>query len=194
MNELLKNTGILGAACVALALLSVPASTNSSPPAQAPDKAEAQALTDEIKAMHGDQPSGQPESPGSEIERFCGNIADAARDRRYVLQAKELEKLQAEIDQRMQALEAKRAEYEVWMTKREAFLAQAADGVVKIYRGMKPDAAAERLAELKPNLAAGILMKLEPRKASTILNEMKSKEAAMLTSIMASAVRREDPS
>ena len=73
--------------------------------------------------MHGDQPSGQPESLGSEIERFCGNIADAARDRRYVLQAKELEKLQAEIDQRMQALEAKRAEYEVWMTKREAFLA-----------------------------------------------------------------------
>ncbi|WP_274627876.1 MotE family protein [Arvimicrobium flavum] len=136
-----------------------------------------------------------PASEGSadEIQRFCGNIADAARDRRYALQAKELEQLQAEIDERMKALDAKRVEYETWMKKREAFLAQAQDGLVKIYGGMKPDAAAERLAELKPDLAAGILIKLDTRKASVILNEMKSKEAAVLTTIMASVVRREDP-
>src|SRR4051812_32668556 len=39
----------------------------------------------------------------SEIERFCSNIADAARDRRYVLQAEEMKQLQAGIDQRMKA-------------------------------------------------------------------------------------------
>ena len=31
----------------------------------------------------------------SEIQRFCSNIADAARDRRYSLQAQELKQLQA---------------------------------------------------------------------------------------------------
>ncbi|MCO5070532.1 MAG: MotE family protein [Rhizobiaceae bacterium] len=131
---------------------------------------------------------------GDEIQRFCGNIADAARDRRYALQAEELQKLQAEIDERIKALDEKRAEYEKWMRKREEFLSQAQDGVVKIFSAMKPDIAAEQLAELKPNLAAGILMKIAPRKASVILNEMKSTEAAVLTTIMASAVRREDPS
>ena len=90
----------------------------------------------------------------SEIQRFCSNIADAARDRRYALQAQELTELQAGIDQRMKALEDKRAEYEQWLKRREVFLARAEDGVVKIYAGMKPDAAAERLAMVNVDLAA----------------------------------------
>jgi len=130
----------------------------------------------------------------SEIERFCSNIADAARDRRYVLQAEELKQLQAGIDQRMKALEEKRAEYETWLKRREVFLARAEDGVVQIYAGMKPDAAAERLAIVNADLAAAILMKLDSRKASVILNEMDQKAAATLTGIMASAARRVDPS
>ncbi|MER8750888.1 MotE family protein [Mesorhizobium sp. M1050] len=130
----------------------------------------------------------------SEIERFCSNIADAARDRRYVLQAEELKQLQAGIDQRMKALEEKKAEYETWLKRREVFLARAEDGVVQIYAGMKPDAAAERLAIVNADLAAAVLMKLDPRKASVILNEMDQKAAATLTGIMASAARRVDPS
>jgi flagellar motility protein MotE (MotC chaperone) len=130
----------------------------------------------------------------SEIQRFCSNIADAARDRRYALQAEELKQLQAGIDERMKALDAKRAEYEEWLKRREVFLARAEDGVVKIYAGMKPDAAAERLAMVNAELAAAILMKLDPRKASVILNEMDQKAAATLTGIMASAARRVDPS
>ena len=130
----------------------------------------------------------------SEIQRFCSNIADAARDRRYALQAQELKELQAGIDQRMKALDEKRAEYEQWLKRREVFLARAEDGVVKIYAGMKPDAAAERLAMVNVDLAAAILMKLDSRKAGVILNEMDQKAAATLTGIMASAARRVDPS
>lgn len=130
----------------------------------------------------------------SEIEKFCTGIADAARDRRYALQAMELKKLQEDVDKRIQALEDKRREYEDWMARREKFLALAQENVVKIYGSMKPDAAAERLAELNVQLAAGILMKLETRKAGVILNEMNSKAAAALTGIMAAAARREDPS
>lgn len=139
------------------------------------------------------KPAHKPLETGTEIERFCSNIADAARDRRYALQAEELEALQQEVDKRLKLLEEKRAEYEAWLKRREDFLAKANDGVVKIYAGMRPDAAAERLAEMDKALAAGILMKIEPRKAGVILNEMERKAAALLTSIMAAASRRTDP-
>lgn len=129
----------------------------------------------------------------SEIERFCSNIADAARDRRYALQAQELETLQKDVDKRIKLLEEKRAEYEDWLKRRNDFLSKAEDNVVDIYSAMKPDAAAERLAELDAALAAGILMKLEARKAGVILNEMERKAAAALTVIMVSATRKEDP-
>ncbi|WP_258045701.1 MotE family protein [Mesorhizobium sp. NBSH29] len=137
--------------------------------------------------------SATPADQGSEIERFCSNIADAARDRRYMLQAQELETLRADIDKRMQALDQKRVEYEEWLKRRNDFLASAEDGVVKIYARMKPDAAAERLAEVSPELAAAILMKLDSRQAGVILNEMERTSAATLTGIMASAARKVDP-
>jgi len=136
----------------------------------------------------------KPLESGTDVERFCSNIADAARDRRYALQKDELQVLQQEIDKRIAALEEKRAEYESWLKRREDFLAKAKDDVVKIYSGMKPDAAAERLAEMDAVLAASILMQIEPRKAGVILNEMERKAAAMLTGVMAAASRRTDPS
>lgn len=128
-----------------------------------------------------------------DIRRFCSNIADAARDRRYALQKSEMETLQKDIDQRVAALEAKRKEYESWLRRRNDFLAKAEGNIVEIYSRMRPDAAAERLAEVNVELAAGILMKLQARQAGIILNEMDSKAAAALTGIMASAARPQDP-
>jgi flagellar motility protein MotE (MotC chaperone) len=150
-------------------------------------------LTD-VEATGAVKSARVPLATGTEVERFCSNIADAARDRRYVLQAEELQQLQQEVDKRIKLLEEKRTEYEAWLKRREDFLARVEDGVVKIYSGMRPDAAAERLAEMDATLAAGILMKIEPRKAGVILNEMERKAAAMLTGVMASASRRRDPS
>lgn len=129
-----------------------------------------------------------------DVERFCTNITDAARDQRYAMQAAELQRLQGEIDERLAALEAKRAEYEEWLARRNAFLDQAQDVVVEIYAKMRPDAAAERLAALRLDLAAGILMKLDARQAGVILNEMESEIAARVTMVMASAARTKDPS
>lgn len=148
----------------------------------------------ELTRVQAPSAAASPSGEESEIERFCSNIADAARDRRYALQAAELKQLQTDIDARMKVLDAKKTEYETWLKRREVFLARAQDSVVKIYAGMKPDAAAERLATVNAELAAAILMKLDTRKASVILNEMENKAAAKLTSIMASAARRTDPS
>lgn len=128
-----------------------------------------------------------------EIREFCSNIADAAKDRRYTLQVQELETLKKDIDSRVAQLEAKRAEYETWLKRREEFMANAERGVVEIYSKMKPDAAAERLSDVEPMLAASILMKLNTRQAGIILNEMNRKAAAELTGIMAAASRPQDP-
>lgn len=122
-----------------------------------------------------------------EIREFCTNIADAARDQRYLLQKKELEDLQKGVDERIKTLEARRAEYEDWLKRRNDFLKSAELGLVEIYRKMKPDAAASQLAELDPQIASAIVMKLPPRQSSTILGEMPADKAAMLTRIIASA-------
>ena len=122
-----------------------------------------------------------------EIREFCTNIADAARDQRYILQKQELENLQKDVDARIKTLEARRAEYEDWLKRRNDFLKSAEAGLVEIYKKMKPDAAAAQLAELDPEIASAIVMKLAPRQSSTILGEMPADKAAALTSIIASA-------
>jgi flagellar motility protein MotE (MotC chaperone) len=187
----------LGGIAVGLVLLGAPASATE-PVRQvlpgaptAPQTLERETVAP-APAATGSLAANNPEQ--SDVERFCSNIADAARDRRYSLQAAELKKLQDDVDARIKALEAKRSEYELWLKRREVFLARAEEGVVKIYGDMKPDAAAERLAAVKPELAAAILMKLDPRKAGVILNEMETKAAATLTGVMASAARRVVPS
>ncbi|WP_085031689.1 MotE family protein [Ensifer aridi] len=127
------------------------------------------------------------DATASEIEKFCTNIADAARDQRYLLQRKDLEALQASVDERIATLEKRRAEYEDWLKRRNDFLKQAELGLVDIYKTMKPDAAAGKLEMVRPEIAAAIVMKLPPRQSSLILSEMSDDKAAVLTNIISSA-------
>lgn len=133
-----------------------------------------------------------PPTLEDEIRAFCGNIADAARDQRYLLQKEELEKLQTEVDQRIERLEERSAQYREWLDKREEFMRVAEAGLVEIYKNMRPDSAAQQLALVKPEVAAAIIMKLNARLASQILNEMDAKVAAGLTGIIASAAAADD--
>ncbi len=128
-----------------------------------------------------------PPTTEDEIRQYCTNIADPARDRRYLLQKEELEKLQADIDQRISVMEARKAEYEDWLKRRNDFLKQAEAGLVDIYKTMKPDAAAPQLQEMDAVLAAAIIMKLPARQSGQILSEMESTKAAIVASIMSSA-------
>lgn len=134
-----------------------------------------------------------PPSLEDEIRAFCGNIADAARDQRYLLQKKELEELQAEVDERIRQLEEGSAKYQEWLKKREDFMQVADTQLVEIYKNMAPDSAAAQLEIVKPGIAAAIVMKLSPRLASAILNEMDTKKAAALTTIIAAAAAPEQP-
>lgn len=132
-----------------------------------------------------------PDTSVDDIERFCSNIADAARERRYALQKAELEALREEIQMKIQILEDKRSELESWVEKRETYSAAAADGLVEVYAKMRPDAAAQRMEKLPSELTAALLTKLSARAAGTILNEMAADKAAMVTVIMSAAADKQ---
>ncbi len=132
-------------------------------------------------------PAFADDREAQDLMRFCSNIADPARERRYALKQAELEALQSQIDDRMAKLEAKRAAYEEWRAKRDDFVAQAQESLVAIYSRMRPDAAAERLELLGPPLAAAIVMRLKPSLAGTILNEMEADAAARVSSVIAAS-------
>ncbi len=136
---------------------------------------------------HAQHAAAASDAAASDVQKFCTNIADAAKDRRYLIQKEKLDALKAGVDQRMKELDAKRAEYEDWLTRRNDFLKSAQAGLVDIYTKMESDAAASQLELMDPNIAAAIIMKLQPAKASSILNEMKAAKAATLAGIIASA-------
>lgn len=122
-----------------------------------------------------------------DIQRFCTNIADPARDQRYLLQKQDLEKLQAEVNDRIKTLEARKAEYQDWLSRRNDFMQRAEAGVIDIYKNIKPDAAAPQLEKMNPMLAAAIIMKLPAKQSSLIFSEMAPDKVAAIAGIMASA-------
>jgi len=121
---------------------------------------------------------------------YCANIADAAADARFTLQKEALAKMEKEIEGRLRILEAKRAEYEEWLRRRNEVLQKADETVVSIYSRMRPDAAALQLANMDEEIAAAIVAKLNPRSASAVLNEMEPARAAQLTNIITDAPKR----
>ncbi|MFZ2099993.1 MAG: MotE family protein [Oricola sp.] len=153
------------------------------------------ALAGPVAAQSGtasllDQPPTQAST--DDIERFCTNIADAARERRYAIQKAELQTLREEIEARIKVLEDKRAELQMWADKRESFSAAASAGLIDVYSKMRPDAAAQRMEKLPGELTAALLAKLNPRVAGTILNEMTPDRAALVTVIMAAAADKQE--
>jgi flagellar motility protein MotE (MotC chaperone) len=137
-------------------------------------------------------PSSDSKSQMTDIQRFCSNNAATAGDARAAWQAAKLIELEEQIKQRIAELEAKRAEYQEWLKKREEATKKAEDGVVAIYSRMRPEAAAQQLSAMDDEMAANLLAKLPPRTASAILNEIEPGRAARLTNTMAGAAAAQD--
>ena len=98
---------------------------------------------------------------GSEVEAYCANIVDSARDQRYLIQKRELGDLQVQVNDRIKLLEQRRDEFQTWLKKRDDFLRVAEGTLVEIYKKMKPDAAATQLALVNPEVAAAVFMNLD---------------------------------
>ena len=134
-----------------------------------------------------------PRVQHSELTRkYCENITDAASDARYAWQSGELKKLQADLDDRLKKMVARTLELKAWLERRKAFVQDAQKGLVKIYTGMSPDAAAQQLVAMDEITASALIAQFKPRTASAILNEMKPRSAARLASIIAGAAKVEN--
>lgn len=186
----------LAAGAAALGLLAATLSLPLRAEETAPEPAAAEASAEPVEKPPADgagaQPYPKPRQVGEmtteeEIRKFCTNIADAAKDRRYLLQKQELEKLQTDINARITILEKRKAEYEDWLKRRNDFLAQTEANLIGVYKTMKADAAAPQLEELNPEIAASIIMKLPARQSGLILSEMDPRKAAMVAAVMSSA-------
>jgi flagellar motility protein MotE (MotC chaperone) len=121
---------------------------------------------------------------GQEISKYCNNITDKAADERYAMQTRELQQLRSDVDSRIEQLDAKRKEYEVWVKRRDEFVDKAEDSLVAIITKMRPDAAAAQMALVGDEAAAALLLKLNPRVSSVILNEMPPEKASKLARII----------
>jgi flagellar motility protein MotE (MotC chaperone) len=128
-----------------------------------------------------------PETDVRLAREYCLNVADAAADARLAWQKKTLADLELEIAKRVELLEAKTAEYQRWLTRRDEFSKKAQESVVAIYARMKADAAAAQLVAMDEETAAAVLTKLDPRNASAILGEMDATHAARLTATISGA-------
>lgn len=129
--------------------------------------------------------ASEPQKKQSAAEQYCANIRDAAADARLAWQMQALRELEAQVEERIAALNARQAEFEDWLRRREAFTARAKETLVAVYANMRPDAAAQQLAILEDEEAASVLANLVPRSASAILNEMQPERAAQLAIAMA---------
>ncbi|WP_246518790.1 MotE family protein [Ancylobacter lacus] len=138
----------------------------------------------------GAAPGGDPAGVEENAAQYCRSIADALSDARFARQKAALSAMEKDIEERLAKLEAKRAEYEAWLTRREEFLKRADGAVIAVFSQMRPDAAAAQMSAMGDDPAAAILAKLSPRVASAILNEMDPARAARLTGTMVGIARR----
>lgn len=123
------------------------------------------------------------------VQQYCANIANPAAEARFAWQKQALADIESQLGERITLLEAKAAELQKWMARRDAFVEKARQSLVLIYSRMRPDAAASQLVAMDEETASAVLLKLEPRTASLILNEMEPARAARLTSIIGAAAR-----
>ncbi len=144
-----------------------------------------------LGAMASSSAQAQEANAPAKNSQYCTNIADAASDARFALQKQALADMEKEIEGRIKVLEAKRAEYEEWLKRRNEVLEKADETIVMIYSRMRPDAAALQLMNMDEEIAAAVIAKLNPRAASAVLNEMEPARAAQLANVITDAPKRE---
>lgn len=146
-------------------------------------------MAQEHGAKPADAAAEQPPLPVAAAiaipDNYCANIADKAKDARYLLQAQSLKDLQKKLEDETAKLEAKRVEVEAVLKRRDEEMNKARRELVDIYAKVKPDVAAVQLALLPPETAASVMRQLKPQAASVIMNEMKPEVAAAIATLLA---------
>ncbi len=134
-----------------------------------------------------DGPDMPPEVK-SEVARYCWNIADAARDARYLRQKRKLEEMTERLETLIKRLERKRAEYETWVKRREDITRRMSTSMMRVYEKMEPDVAAQQITHMEYAVAVALLAGMKPEKAAAILAEMDPKIAGRLVNVIVGRV------
>ena len=140
-----------------------------------------------VASLTGAFAGGAGSDDGSEVRRYCTNVAVAAGDARFAWQTAKLNELEARIKGRVAELEAKTSELRALTAKREALEKEAGAKLVGIYAKMRPETAATQIAGLEDDMAAMVLAELPPQKSSAIFNEIVPERAAKLATLIAGA-------
>jgi flagellar motility protein MotE (MotC chaperone) len=172
-----------------------PASRNSALPipvdrvytAAVPSEKKASEPAPAKSANERQRDNAVPAKDARPAQQYCINIASAAADARFNWQKKTLGDMERELDDRIAKLEAKVAEYQQWLSRRDDYARKAQEQLVGIFARMRPDAAALQLAAADEETSAAVLSKLDTRISSNILAEMEPNQAARLTAIMVGA-------
>ena len=149
---------------------------------------------DPAGARPAEMEAGESASEGEAgvVQQYCSNVRDAAADARFAWQMEALRKVESQVEERIAALDARQAEFEDWLRRREELAARAKETLVAVYANMRPDAAAQQLSILQDDEAAAVLTNLVPRTASAIMNEMEPERAAQLAIAMAGPPEKEE--
>ena len=129
-----------------------------------------------------------------DASRYCANVAPSIVESRIAWQTKRLAELDAQVRQRIAALEKTEAAAREWIARRGDMMNAARDDLVAIYARMEPESAARQLSALDDRTAAAILGKLKPGAAATILGGMEADRASRLASLLAGASSEEKKS
>lgn len=177
---------------LALALLLLPAAIGAISAGSTPAAAQETSQGASHAASHAaDRGADQVQAAGSPVTNpYCAAVVDAAADARFAWQAKTLEAMRLDIEERAARLEEKRAETERWLTRRQEFLDRTEERIVTIYARMRADAAAAQIAAMQDDAAVALLSKIDTRSASAILNEMEPGRAAHLTGVVTGILKR----
>ena len=145
--------------------------------------------TQVLSEEQGGAPAAAKPAPQTTGDQYCSNIVDAAADARFLWQKQTLFDTEKQVEKRVEELNAKIAEYQKWMARRDDFSRKAQSTITDIYAKMKPDAAAQQLSVLDEETAAAVLTKLSPKISSALMAEMDAKKAARLTAIISSSAK-----
>ena len=129
-----------------------------------------------------------PPDVREDYQKFCFNIADAARDARYARQARQLRDMEQRLKELLRKLEEKRAEYEDWVQRRKEITDHMTRSMLEVYAKMDPEAAAAQISQMEYAVAVAILTGLGAQKASAILNEMDPRKAGRLVNAIVGVV------
>lgn len=180
-------TGAIAPAAAAGAAAAAPSAAAAAPPAAPPAKADAAPSAPTAAPIVIRRPATAGREDEDLVEQYCAQVGDIAGRTRTEVERRSIVDMTEQLDKRISLLEQKTAEHKAWLAKREQFLANAQESLVRIYTRMKSEAAAPQLAAMDETSAAAIVAKMEPKMASAILSDMDPVKAARLTSIIAGA-------